>query len=167
MKAALAMLPVAGTGPLGELGTSPAHKQIREAVENARVVDEVHGTDGSSIVTIAVGTEEIRSALLGPARPGDAGLSAVIVDARKLALRPALALAVRVGGARHLGPALFFESVGEARKDPRVGQRAPASIAMSISGRELLVSGLSPEQLVDAQRSSAVIAYVVKREKVK
>ena len=153
LDAAVRALPLAAGGTVGAaLEASPeAAARFAAELERAPVVAAELHTDGSTQVTLALGVEAVRQALVGPrvigggggggggAGPGDDGPAVTwIIDATAARPAPAVGLALSVGGARWDGPVVWVRRRADA---PAAAAPIAARAAGPATGGVLAVSG--------------------------
>jgi hypothetical protein len=93
-----------------------------------------YGTDGSVVVEMALPLDALRAQVYGPDALQSAatkGPAALIIDARKIGVKPALGYLLTDRSADYRGPTLFFTSEEEARKHLGVGKDAPLLAAVA------------------------------------
>lgn len=116
-------------------------------VDKPRDADVEYYSDGSTRVEL-----EIRLALLHPGEAG-AAVAPLVVDARGLAVRPALGLTLAAGAARYAGPTTFVSE-------------APPDAARATSAEGGVVAVAVPEATLDAAaKGRAPVVIVVKARK--
>jgi hypothetical protein len=119
--------------------------------------------DGSVRVERALPIEAIRQAIAGPERFVPAGadaITAIVVDARKLKLKPAVGIAVTDGQATLELPALF-DGKPPADDDPRLGARPLRVTAKRLDHGALAGDGID----LAALAAPGILLIVVIREK--
>src|SRR5690606_25096799 len=97
LAAALAKVP--GASLPAEAATSLA--------DTATIVRERLGSDGSSVVTAAIGVDELRTAAHGPDRVSESSVDVIVVEVGKTSLAPRVGLAITAAGVDYRGPTLF------------------------------------------------------------
>jgi hypothetical protein len=125
--AALTVPLASGTPLAGALSADPAARaRLDRAIARALDVSVDWSTDGSTMVTAGLPLEAIRLALTGPPAPpvaADTAPTALVIDARALAPKPALGWTLSAGAERYAGPTIFHTDAAEADADPRLGPR--------------------------------------------
>jgi len=169
LAAAALQLPVFGGGTLGERLAS-GRAGLDAAIAQATIASESLGSDGSSVVSLAVGLEAMRALLVaGPeaatqtkAAKSDASVAvdSIVIDARGVELAPALGVTVVAEQARYIGPVLFFASRSEALADARVGTHRDAK-ARAVAADGVRIEGLSGDQLGALAEGRPLVVFVI------
>jgi hypothetical protein len=97
------------------------------------------GTDGSVVIEMALPLDALRSLVFGPdpiVASQAAGPSGIVIDARGLALTPALGFELSDGAERYRGPTLFFTSEAEARAHAAIGSGATVVVAQRSNAKK-------------------------------
>ena len=168
LEAAARKLPVAGGKTVGQ--RADADKEIARRLQAAMAhtvdLDIDYGSDGSVVVEAALGLDALRAAVFGPDPAGDASdakaISAVIVDARKLKLAPAIGLSLAAGSERYRGPTIYVTSADAIRKDGRAGKAPIDAVATGLDQGSLAIS-LAPDKLASARRAGALVVVVTRK----
>lgn len=122
-----------------EGGPLPASAEVASLGESIFSINTDFGTDGSVVAEMALPLDALRSLVQGPDKirsgPSEAP-AALVVDARRLGLKPALGFLLSDGTTTYSGPTLFFESETQARLHPGIGTDAPLIVARASSVKE-------------------------------
>jgi hypothetical protein len=123
-----------------------------------------YGSDGSVIVEMGLPLEAVRRAVAGPSRAArsDGGPTALIVDARGTALRPAVGYRVAAGSERYAAPMVFFRDRDALAADPRVGARARRVSARSLEGGAIALEEMAAPLLAEARAAGAPVFVLIK-----
>jgi len=168
-------LPVFGDGALGEhLGGR--RDGLEASLAQSTVSSETLGSDGSAVVSVTLGLDGLRTLLGGPTQPVKAQapgkgapkseVDSLVIDARGIALGPALGVAVVADDARYRGPVLFFTSRREALADARVGKHRDAK-AVALTADAVRIEGLAAAELTALAEGAPVIAFVIQAPRAK
>ena len=98
------------------------------------------GTDGSVVVTMAFPVDRMRAAAFAPDEVvrATAAANPIVIDARKLLLKPAVGYLLSDGKESYRGPTLFFRDLKEARSSLKLGDEA-ALMARSLKAGTLRI----------------------------
>jgi hypothetical protein len=123
-------------------------------------LDIDYATDGSVVVEMALPLDALRALLHGPdllQSEVAEGPAALVIDARALAVKPALGYGVSDGSQSYRGPALFYTSEKDARANPQVGKKAPLIVA---KGRKAASIELPPKALQSLLAARPLVAIL-------
>jgi len=147
LAAAAKALPWAAGGTVGEqLKGKDGQAALDGAVAAAIVLGADYFTDGSVRVELGLPIEAVRVAIAGPRRvePGsapDPGPTAIVVDATRLDVGPAVGLGLQSGGASAVGPVVFAHERPDAEQ---LGPRPADVKAARRKGGALVVDNVDP-----------------------
>ena len=164
---ALTIVLADGTAVARAVADEVVAARLDRAVAAAIDLEVTYASDGSTMVTAALPLEALRLALVGapaaPPRPssGAPPPTAFIIDARAIAVAPALALEIVVEDEGYLGPTVFFSTLARARVDPRLAGRPARGRAISLAAGRLTVAGIDSAALVAGRRAGALVVVVV------
>lgn len=135
LRDAVYALPWAKGGTVGAASVEPVVAARLEAfLASPKEIDVRFASDGAVEVAMSVSLHTLSTALTPPSSKPvrDATLpSAIVVDARKLNLAPALGIAVCASKTCYAGPAIWFGDRAAALRDRRVGTQILAASATS------------------------------------
>ncbi len=168
--AALSIPLASGKTVADAVAADPAAKaRLDRAIARALDVSVDWSTDGSTMVTAGLPLEAIRLALAVPAPPpvaDETAPTALIIDARALAPRPAVGWTLAAGAERYAGPTIFHTDAAEAGADPRLGAR-PLEVAATkaAAGAIELAGDVDAAALAAAGKAGALVVILVPSSK--
>ncbi len=125
-----------------------------------------YGMDGSVVVEMALPLDALRTIFAGPDAPtalGNTGPQALIIDARKHKLSPAIGFSISDDKTEYRGPTLFFVDEESARNDARIGKGATILAANALHAGVLRVPEGALAELLQA-RPLVIILHKVEDE---
>ncbi|MFH0900526.1 MAG: hypothetical protein V2A73_07845 [Pseudomonadota bacterium] len=157
---------IAANAAIGEKLTAVVGKEAQVLVD--------YGSDGSARVTFTLALEVVRRVLISaqvlPADGDQAGAQpngrspsavlAVLVDARKVRLSPALAVVLAAGRVRYSGAIVWHQSMSEALADRRLGVRPARTRAVAFSSGTIEVA-IDEDALTAIRDSRALVVVVI------
>ncbi len=146
-----------------------AKQRFERAVGRSIDVRVDYASDGSVVLETGLPVDAIRTALWGAdevvsGTAGDTAVTALIVDARKLKVSPAIGIELAAGSERYRGPTVFVGTPADAKKDARAGNDVVQASASKAEAGTLTVD-VDPGKLAAARRAGALVLVAIKKNK--
>lgn len=164
-------LPWAGGGDVGaQLRTAAQKRRFDRVIARSLARDVDYASDGSVMLRAAAPVEAIRLAIVGSpqppalAAPGTQQLTALVVDATRLAIEPRVNMALVAGSERYEGPTVYHR-----RPNPATtlwGDRVirVKAIRATTSGQMILDPGFATARLAAAREAGALVVIMLRPE---